>query len=414
MADKRDITDERLHRRRQRLWNLVCTVVHGPLVRKFNYSYDVSKLEGISGPLLVIPNHACAWDPLLAGVPFGRRQMYYVMSEHMARVPVAGKIIMLIMDPILRRKGSTDIEVVKNCLKHLKAGHSVCIFGEGDQSWDGVTGKVFPATGKLVKKSGATLVTFRLEGAFLSLPRWASGSRRGMIRGSIAGIYTPEELEKMSSEEVLCAIEKDLSFDIWEWQRSLPGGPVEFKGRRHNKDYAKGIEKLFFMCPGCGETGTLGTHNDQILCSCGFRARFLNTGFIEYETPVEERPGHDMTTLKGWDSWQREELERKVAGLIGSGSDEELFSDSPVQLKRIERDHSETDLANGAVSVSFREGNAVLSAGDRSFDMKDIREMGLVLSRLILFSYNKEYYQISADEVNIRKYLLVWQIINRK
>lgn len=414
MADKRDITDERLHRRHVRLWRLLCAVIHGPLERRFNYSYDVSKIDGISGPLLVIPNHACDWDPLLAAVPFGQRQMYFVMSEHMARLPALGKIIMFMTGPILRRKGSMDIEVVRNCLKHMKAGHSVCIFAEGDQSWDGVTGKVFPATGKLAKKSGATLVTFRLEGAFLSLPRWGRGSRRGMIHGSIAGIYTPEELDKMSSEEVLHAIEKDLSFDIWEWQRSLPGGPVKYKGRRNNRDYAKGIEKLFFMCPGCGETGRLRTHDEEILCSCGFRARFLKTGFIEYETAVKEHPGHDMATLSGWDGWQREELEKRVDGLINSGSEEELFSDAPVQLTRIERDHSETALSGGAVSVSFREGNAVLSAGGRCFDMKDIRGMGLVLSKLILFSYRNEYYQISADDVNIRKYLLVWQMVNRK
>lgn len=384
----------------------------GWIDRKFNYTHDMSGLEKISGPVILLPNHACGWDPLLVGAASRKRPFYYVTSEHLVRVPFAGKIITALFPPIIRRKGSTDLEVVRNCLAHLKAGHSICIFGEGDQSWDGITGDILPGTPKLVKKSRATLVTYRLEGSFLSLPRWASGARRGRIDGRIAGIYTPDEIEKMSNEELLHAIRRDLYFNIWEWQKNMPDGPVKFIGRRGNRDHAKGLEMLFFMCPGCGKIGTIRTRDDEIFCGCGFRARFLNTGFLETVSPAAEDLPHSFTELPEWDRWQREELEKKVKRIVESESDEVLFRDGPIKLSRIERDHREVALCEGSLSLTIRKGKAVMTAGDRSFAFNEISNMGLVLSMLILFSYGNDYYQISANGINIRKYLLVWKMLN--
>ena len=73
---------------------------------------------------------------------------------------------------------------------------------EGEQTWNGRPGKVMPYTGKLVKGSGATLVTYLIEGAYLSAPRWALNTCRGKVIGRPAGVYGPEVLKEMSDEEV--------------------------------------------------------------------------------------------------------------------------------------------------------------------------------------------------------------------
>ncbi len=402
---------EKAHRRYVRIWRFFVFLFSGWIDRKFHYSHDMSELEKISGPVLIIPNHACKWDPVLVGMACRQRQVYFVMSEHMVRKPLVGKLMTRLFGLILRKKASTDLQVVRDCLAHVKAGHSICLFAEGDQSWDGVTGRVYPGTGKLVKMSGATLVTYRLEGSFLALPRWASGVRRGRIRGRIAGIYSPEELRKMRSEEILYTIERDLSFDSWEWQRSLPDGPVEFRGRRNNRDYAKGIQMLFYLCPGCGKIGTIRTRNDEIFCSCGFRTRLRNTGLLEPAASMTEHPAYDFTVLPGWDRWQRDELEKRVARILASGSEELLFRDGPVKLIRIQKEHKETVLCEGGLSLRFEAGRAVLSVETYSFGLHEISNMGVVLSERLLFSRGEEYYEIGTEDINIRKYLLVWEMV---
>ena len=61
-------------------------------------------------------------------------------------------------------------------MRRLRKGGSVAIFAEGNRSFNGLTGDILPATGKLARSSGASLVTFRFSGGYLSSPRWC-GSR---------------------------------------------------------------------------------------------------------------------------------------------------------------------------------------------------------------------------------------------
>ena len=229
--------------RHQKLYRLLTGVLDGYICRKFNYTYEDFDPGAIEGPLIIIPNHACAWDPLLIGAAMKKRQMYFVASEHLLRKKIAGPLISYLAGPIPRKKASTGTGTVMSCLRHLKAGHSICLFAEGEQSWNGISRPVFPATGKMVRQSGATLITYRLEGAFLSLPRWARGVRRGRVYGHPVGIYPPEELKKMKPEEINALIDRDICFDIREWQAQQPGGPVHFRLRGNKRGLAEKLEK---------------------------------------------------------------------------------------------------------------------------------------------------------------------------
>ena len=394
-----------------RLWHFLAFAIGGCVRRIFNFSYDMSGFDQIEGPVILIPNHACKWDPVLTGVACKGNQGYYVVSEHLDRMPVAGKLIRLFFNPISKKKGTTDLAVVRECFRHLRAGHSICLFAEGDQTWDGISGKVQPATGQLVKLSNATLVTLRLEGAFLTRPRWSGNGRRGRIEARIAGIYPPEEIRKMSAEEILCAINRDLYFDFWAWQRSVPGGPIAFKPRGKKKNSAKGMDMLFFMCPGCGSIGRLKTEAGAISCECGFRAKMLDTGFLEPAFTAPDHPVCDFTALPGWDGWQKQELGKTVGRILADGSEETLFEDGPAVLSGIGEGHRENAVSEGKLSLRFCGGQAVLSVGESSFDMKDIKNMGLILNERMLFSYGEGYYEIRTEGINIRKYLLAWEQI---
>lgn len=175
MTENKDSQLRRLWRRHNRIYRSVMVFLSLWIKHKFNFSQDGFDPRSIEGPIIVIPNHSCAWDPLLMASAFRKRQMYFVASEHVLRFRFWDPIINFLVAPIPRKKGSTASGTVISILRHIREGHSICLFAEGEQSWDGLSGHVFPATGKLVKQSGATLVTYRLEGAYLSLPRWACG-----------------------------------------------------------------------------------------------------------------------------------------------------------------------------------------------------------------------------------------------
>ena len=405
-SQARDLEMKRDERKRK--WHVCVYRTVAPVLgtitkRLFNYTYDTEGADEIEGPVLVIPNHSCAWDPILVAAAFRKKQMYFVASEHILRWKVIGPLINVLVEPIPRKKAGAATGTVMACLRHLKAGHSVAIFAEGEQTWDGVTGKIFPSTGKLIKQSGATLVTFRLEGAYISLPRWAKGIRKGRVFGHTVNIYSPETLKGMTSDEVVQAVNDDIYYDVWKWQDEQPGGRVSFRMRGKGKEPAKGLEKALFICPGCGKMGNLSTSGDSITCTCGFRARLSDTGFIECAAGTCR-----IKTIHDWEEWQAAEFERQFTELDRS-TDKELFKDGEVALSLVRDGHSDTEVGTGALGAKLEKGRIFLTIGERGFDLADINTMALVLSNIMLFRTEDSYYQIKAENTNLRKYLMIWR-----
>ena len=372
------------YRRHVWIYRFLSVLVRPVLRAKFNLS--VEKLQA-DGPFLLVSNHVTGWDPLLVGVCLGGRQAYFVASEHIFRLGLLTKLLHWLLAPIPRRKASTGMDTVKACLRHLHAGHSVCLFAEGEQCWDGRTGPIFPATGKLAKSSGAALVTFRLEGGYLSLPRWGKHICRGSVHGHPVGVYSPEELKKLSPQEINALIERDIAEDAWERQRQRP---VRYRGKRR----AEGMERALYACPGCRRIGTLWTARDRVFCPCGFERRYTEYGFFEPREPFE--------TLADWDLWQRELLRARDFAHEG----DLLFQDEGLELKRVQSDHREELLALG----TLRQFEDRLECADWRFPLPEIRSMAMVQAHLLLFSSGGNYYQLrSSTGVNLRKYLEIWK-----
>ena len=372
------------YRRHVWIYRFLSVLVRPVLRAKFNLSGE--KLQA-DGPFLLVSNHVTGWDPLLVGVCLGGRQAYFVASEHLFRLGLLTKVLNWLLAPIPRRKASTGMDTVKACLRHLHAGHSVCLFAEGEQCWDGRTGPVFPATGKLAKSSGAALVTFRLEGGYLSLPRWGKHICRGAVHGHPVGVYSPEELKKLSPQEINALIERDIAEDAWARQHQRP---VRYRGKRR----AEGMERALYACPGCRRIGTLRTDRDRVFCPCGFERRYTEYGFFEPREPFE--------TLADWDLWQRELLRARDFAHEG----DLLFQDEGLELKRIQSDHREELLALG----TLRQFEDRLECADWRFPLPEIRSMAMVQAHLLLFSSGGNYYQLrSSTGVNLRKYLEIWK-----
>ena len=374
------------YRRHVRIFRALAVLVRPVLRVTFNLSAEQLQAEG---PFLLVSNHVTGWDPLLVGVCLGGRQAYFVASEHIFRLGLLTKVLNRLLAPIPRRKASTGMDTVKACLRHLHAGRNVCLFAEGEQCWDGRTGPIFPATGKLLKSSGATLVTFRLEGGYLSLPRWGKHICRGAVYGHPVGVYSPEALKKLSPQEINALIERDIAEDTWARQRQRP---VRFRGKRR----AEGMERALYACPACRRIGTLRTEKDRIFCPCGFSRSYTEYGFFEPRDPFE--------TLADWDRWQSELLQSRAFEHEGGL----LFQDVGLELKRVHADHSEDLLGRG----TLRQFEDRLECAGLRFPLTEIRGMAMVQAHLLLFSCGGDYYQLRASGgVNLRKYLEIWKEI---
>ena len=370
-----------------RIWHVLHALLRRFLERRFAFTPRPCRVDG---PCLIISNHVTTWDPLLLSLSFYDNPIHFVASEHIFRRGLVSRLLQKLVDPIPRRKGAAGADTVMACLRRLKAGQTVCIFAEGDACWDGLSHEVFPATGKLARMSGATLVTYRLEGGYLTLPRWSKRRRRGRMRGGPVGIYPPEELKKLTPAEVTDRMNRDIFEDAWQRQRTEH---IAYRG----KNRAEGIELGFFLCPKCGAVGTVRGAGNAIRCTCGFETAYTEQGFLDPPEPFE--------TLAQWEAWQREQLLHRE-----TTEGESLFSDSDIRLTRIESHHEETILATGTLC---QYPDSLACAGE-SFPLDEIGSMAMVKANILLLTVGDNYYELRAKEPRcLRKYLLWWETRHR-
>lgn len=385
-----------IYERHQKVWKLLYALNHRWICRKFRLQHEDLHVEG---PVLLISNHATNWDPLLVAMSLKGKQMYYVASEHIFRMGLITRILNWLLAPIPRPKASSGADTAWTCIRHLRAGRSICLFAEGECCWDGRSAAVFPATGKLAKLSRATLVTYRLEGGYLTFPRWARRRRRGRMLGHPVHIYPPEQLKAMTPEEIEEAINRDIYEDAWKRQAE---DPVEFRCSAP----AEGLERGLYLCPECGRISTLQTRGDRIFCGCGFSVRYTATGSFSPETP--------FANFAEWDAFQRDRLRRldfQRPAPSEPNEGELLFSDDGLILTQICDDHRELALGQG----SLRQFADRLECAGRSFPMEAIHHMAMVKADRLLFTCEENYYQIRVRQsVNLRKYLELWKEHNRE
>ena len=369
------------------VWKAAYPPVHFFCTRLRCFSYEPVREPG---PYLLISNHATNFlDILFIAMAVGKEPVSYVGSEHLMRAGTAGRLLAWGFDLIPRPKGATGLSSVRDIIKALRGGNSVVLFAEGNASWDGRTAPVVKGTGSLVRAAGVPLVTYRLEGGYLTRPRWSRGPRRGPVHGRVVNVYPPETLRSMTSDEVNDLIDADIHEDVWERQKKemIP---------RKGKHLAEYLERLLYMCPRCRRIGTLVSRGDGLTCACGAKWRYLDTGFLE--------PADPFMDLAQWEDWQAERLKNGDHERDPNG--EELFSDGDCTLSRIGDGHRETALGTGRL---IQTEDAVACAG-HSFALGDIREMDMARHNILLFTTEDGYWQVRAEgRTNLRKYLEVWK-----
>ena len=374
--------------RYQRIWRNLRFLCGGALCRIF--AYERALVPDVPAPYLVVCNHNTDLDPALVGLCF-EKQMFFVASEHVFRKGLGSKLLISLFAPISRIKGATDASAALDIIRVLRRGANVCLFAEGNRSFNGVTGPIFPATGKLAKASGASLITFRFEGGYLTTPRWAYTRRRGRMRGRLVHVYSPEQLKGMTPDEVNEAIRADLYEDAFERQATEQ---VDFVGKR----LAEGLENALFLCPNCGKTGTLAGRGDDFVCSsCGLSATYTVRGnFAE---------GAPFANVRDWNAWQ----EQKLCALAQSGSADALLQDDGMRLVAIEDDHRQREVARGALAMS----KVRMTLGDASFALSEISDMAQVGASKIVFSVSGAHYEIQSDAPHYcgRKYHMLYKIM---
>jgi hypothetical protein len=332
-------------------------------VSKIMWGYKRKPEKGPDTPSIIISNHNTNFDPALVVINFVRH-IYFVASEHTFRHGFRSIFLKSVFAPIPINKAQADAFTMREILHRLKAGYSVCIFAEGNHSFNGVTRHIPLSTAKLVKMSGADLITHRLEGGYFTKPRWARKKRWGKMEGRIMGRYSAAELKSMTHEQILKVIERDIHEDAYERQRKQP---VRYRGKKR----AEYIEIALYMCPRCKKIGTIHSQGNNFFCGCGLNAVYTEMGFLE---------GEDVpfSSITDWDIWQREYLTQ----IINDAGDEPICADDNQQLFLVQSAVGNTFIAEGTMYISRTE----FYCAGMAFPLQQIKRFTVLGKMTLLFT----------------------------
>lgn len=184
-------------------------------VRVFN-----RHLEPTQGGAIYISNHQSFLDPMLMSFAL-QRPMNYMARDTLFTSPMFRWLISSLNSFPVRR-GTADTRAIKEAIRRLKNGGTLCIFPEGTRTRDGTIGPFLPGISVLAQRAAAWTVPTLIDGAFEAWPRMRKLPSMGDVIVRYAEPIPQETARSMSAEQFVNYV-RDIILDMQQDTRRKLG-----------------------------------------------------------------------------------------------------------------------------------------------------------------------------------------------
>ena len=203
---------------------------------------------------------------------------------------------------ICTRKFTTDLHLVKSIRKVLERGDVLCMYPEARYSPAGTTSYLPESLGMLVKKSKVPVVIALHHGNYLHSPFWNFRKKRKVpLYTTFTKLWDPEDLEKLSVEEINAGLKEALTYDEYKYQKD--------NGILITEPYrAEGLNKILYQCPNCKTEHKMSSSGAEIVCEeCGKRWYMNEDGSLTANDGNTE-----FSHIPDWFEWEREQVRAEI------------------------------------------------------------------------------------------------------
>lgn len=264
---------------------------------KVKVDKEVRKLKG---PCLILSTHAAFIDfPMIVKAIMPKTTGWVMSVEEYRR----GDWLMYGIGGIPKRKFTHDVVTVKHMLRYLKQyKHNVALFPEARYELAGINERLDKALGKFCKHANVPVIMCMTNGNFINSPQWSKHPYRKIRQEMhVYKLFSIEDLQKLSTDEIQDKIEKAFVKDEYKWQ-------VENNYHTKCKQRADGLYRILYKCPACGKEFKMNSAGTKLWCEeCG----------ATWEMDTLSRL-NGVNTDKGfshipdWYNWEREEVRKEV------------------------------------------------------------------------------------------------------
>lgn len=258
------------------------------------------------GPVIVIANHQSYLDPMVISKLTRGRPGNFVTGEFVFRKQPWAHWFKL-GGAIPKKQFVVDTVSVKAMMKVMKRKGVLFIFPEATRSVDGSSITFDDGVAKMAKKNKAAIYIAHIHGAYLTMPRWGKGIRRGKITAEFVRKLPASETAKKTVEELQEYILDGIKYNENDYAR-------EHAPEHRSRKLACGLQNIAYICPKCKKEFTMRwggkQKGDIIECEdCGNQVRYLPSGLLEPARPEDE----SFPDLSQWTTWEREQVAKEIA-----------------------------------------------------------------------------------------------------
>ena len=263
------------------------------------YKVEKVNMEGVTAPYMLLSNHMHFIDFELAAMATWPHPVSNVVS-------IDGYVIKWFLlewiGAIATRKFTTDIHLVKSIRHVLKRGDVLAMYPEARYTPCGTLAFLPDSLGKLIKMNKVPVVAVVHHGNHLYAPFWDFRHKRKVPMHTVfTKILDPEQIEKMSVQEINETLRKALAYDEYQYQKD--NGILITEPFR-----AQGLHKVLYQCPHCGQEFHMHSEGAELFCdACGKRWLWQEDGYLkatEGETEFDHIPD--------WFAWERQQVSEQI------------------------------------------------------------------------------------------------------
>lgn len=315
----------------------------GKGISKFlcKYIYNVkivgNELDDQAGRCVIIANHESVIDvlPTYAIVP---PKTHFVISKAMMQtLPIAPLIEM--SGAISKNQFQTSALDMRRMKAVLDHDEPLLLFPAGLMTESGASTPIPLATAKVLKWFKSDVYVARLNGTYLTNPKWSNVKRKGEITIEIYKLASKEDFDIMTDEQAADLVTEHLSFDAY---RHNDEKKVYYK----NGDNVQGLEYVLYKCPCCHKEFTIYARGkNKLVCEeCGYAVKSDNYGklsLIGVGDPIFEYPSD-------WHAF----IEESVYEFVKEHPN--FYYETPAEIHAInEKKHKYEPVGRGTIGFDF-------------------------------------------------------------
>lgn len=365
---------------------------------KWKFCVDIEKFtQQGDRQYLILLNHQTTFDQFFVGISW-TGPVYYMATEDIFSNGWVSSLIRWLIAPIPIKKQTTDLQAVMNCMKVLKEGGSIAIAVEGNRTYSGKTEHINPAIAKMARRMKVPVALYRIEGGYGIQPRWSDVVRKGKMRAYVSRVLEPEELQKLSEEQLLKIITDELYVND-----AAAGGVF-----RHKKS-AEYMERAMYVCPDCG-LSVFRSENDTMTCTkCGKKVIYRQD--LTLQGDGCEFPFQNTAE---WYEYQKDFINQLD---ISRYEKEPLYRDEARMSEVIL--YKKKKLLRENVKLALYGNRIVIDEGTENelvFPFEEVSAVSVLGRNKLNLYYDKKVYQLKSDKrFNALKYVNLyyrWKNVN--